>query len=145
MPLPEPEPGLVIGYAYLWFSEFEQGREEARKERPCAIILTIREANEQVIVIVAPITHAPPQHADEAVEIPPPTKRRLGLDEARSWVIVSEVNRFTWPGPDLRPVSRGEADRFDYGFVPPSLFRQIRDKLMACAAAQRLRSVPRTE
>ena len=145
MALPDPEPGLVISYAYLWYSEFEQGRVEGRKDRPCAIVLTGHEADEQTIVIVVPITHAPPQRADEAVEIPLATKRRLGLDAARSWAIVSEVNRFTWPGPDLRPISRDEAGRFDYGFVPPSLFRQIRDKLVACAATQRLRSVPPTE
>jgi hypothetical protein len=143
--LPAPEPGLVIGYAYLWYSEFLQGREEGRKDRPCAIVLTTSEAEEQTVVIVVPITHTPPEYVDEAVEIPPATKRRLGLDAARSWAIVSEVNRFTWPGPDLRPVSRSETDRFDYGFVPPSLFRQIRDKLGACAAAQRLRRLPRTE
>jgi len=145
VPLPAPEPGLVISYAYLWYSEFQQGREEGSKDRPCAIVLTAREADDQTIAIVVPITHATPEHSDEAMEIPLATKRRLGLDTAGSWVIVSEVNRFTWPGPDLRPVSRDEADRFDYGFVPPSLFRQIRDKLGACAAAQRLRSVPRTQ
>lgn len=68
MALPVPEPGLVIGYAYLWFSEFEQGREEASKDRPCAIVLSTLEADDQTIVIVVPITHAPPRHADEAVE-----------------------------------------------------------------------------
>jgi hypothetical protein len=143
--LPVPEPGLVIGYAYLWHSEHEQGREEGLKDRPCAIVLTTRDEAGETIVTVVPISHLPPEHVDEAVEIPLATKRRLGLDTARSWAIVSELNRFAWPGPDLRPVSRDKPDRFDYGFVPPSLFRQIRDKLGVCAAAQRLRSVPRTE
>jgi hypothetical protein len=59
--------------------------------------------------------------------------------------VVSEVNRFVWPGPDLRPVTRGDPERFDYGFLPPSLFRQIRDRFMAAAAAQRLKVVPRSE
>jgi mRNA-degrading endonuclease toxin of MazEF toxin-antitoxin module len=143
--LPAPEPGLVIAYAYLWHSEYQRGREEGRKDRPCAIVLTAPEADGQTVVIVVPITHTPPERADEAVEIPLATQRRLGLDAARSWAIVSEVNRFTWPGPDIRPVSRNEPERFDYGFVPPSLFRQIRDKLASCAVDQRLRSVPRTE
>jgi hypothetical protein len=143
--LPAPEPGLVIGYAYLWHSEYELGREEGVKDRPCAIVLTTRDEVGETVVTVVPISHAPPERSHDAVEIPLATKRRLGLDAARSWAIVSEVNRFAWPGPDLRPVSRDNPDRFDYGFVPPSLFRQIRDKLGACAAAQRLRSVPRTE
>jgi hypothetical protein len=96
-------------------------------------------------VAVVPITHSPPEHPGEAVEIPVPVKHRLGLDEARSWAIVSEVNRFAWPGPDLRPVARGDPERFDYGPLPPSLFRQIRDRFLATAAAQRLQIVPRTE
>ena len=77
--------------------------------------------------------------------IPVVTKRRLGLDEARSWVVVSEMNRFVWPGPDLRPVSRAEPERFEYGFLPPALFRQVLERFEACVAARRLRTVPRTE
>ena len=65
-----------------------------------------------------PVTHSPPERPEEAVEIPAVVKRRLGLDEARSWIVVSEINRFIWPGPDLRPVSRAEPERFEYGFLP---------------------------
>jgi len=38
-----------------------------------------------------------------AVEISHETKRRLGLDDDRSWIVLTEANRFAWPGPDLRP------------------------------------------
>jgi hypothetical protein len=126
VPLPVPEPGLVISYAYLWHSEHQEGQEEGVKGRPCAIILTTQAASGETIVTVLPITHSAPREGAEAVEIPLTVKRRLELDEARSWVVVSEVNRFVWPGPDLRPVSRSEPDRFEYGPLPPSLFRQIR-------------------
>jgi len=145
VPLPVPEPGLVISYAYLWHSEYREGREEGVKDRPCAIILTTQAASGETIVTVLPVTHNAPGEEREAVEIPLAVKRRLRLDEARSWVMVSEVNRFVWPGPDLRPASRGEPDRFEYGPLPPSLFRQIREKFLACAAAQRVRIVPRSE
>lgn len=145
MPLPSPEAGLVIGYAYLWRAAFEQGQEEGTKDRPCAIVLTAENDEGETIVTIVPITHTLPERPDEAVEIPLVTKKRLGLDDARSWVVVTEVNRFVWPGPDLRPVSRAEADRFDYGFLPPTLFRQIRERLSTCAQAQRLKSVQRTE
>src|SRR5580700_8547002 len=64
----------------------------------------------------------------------PRDTRNLGnADEARSWAIVGEVNRFGWPGPDLRPVTRGDPERFEYGPLPPSLFRQIRDRFLAAA------------
>lgn len=31
MTLPDPEPGLVISYAYLWHHEHARGREEGLK------------------------------------------------------------------------------------------------------------------
>ena len=145
MPLPTPELGLVVSYAYLWNSEFEEGQEEGIKDRPCALILSSQNDHGNTIVAVVPVTHTPPQRPEEAVEIPAVVKRHLGLDEARSWIVVSEINRFTWPGPDLRPVSRAKPDRFEYGFLPPALFRQVLEKFEATVAARRLRTVPRTE
>jgi hypothetical protein len=41
MPIPSPEPGLVISYAYLWHHEHEAGREEGRKDRPSVIVLAV--------------------------------------------------------------------------------------------------------
>jgi hypothetical protein len=60
-------------------------------------------------------------------------------------VVVSELNRFLWPGPDLRPIPSAEAGRFEYGVLPPGLFRTIRDRFLACAGTQRVRLVRRTE
>jgi hypothetical protein len=101
--LPTPEAGLVICYSYLWHAEHERGREEGLKDRPCAIVLTARRESGETVVTVAPITHSPPVTPADAVEIPAVTQARLGLDGARSWIVVSEVNRFVWPGSDLRP------------------------------------------
>lgn len=41
MSLPRPQPGLVIRYAYLWKREYDQGRDEGSKDRPCAIVMTV--------------------------------------------------------------------------------------------------------
>ncbi len=41
MPLPEPRPGLVISYSYLWRDQNEAGETEGRKDRPCAIIAAV--------------------------------------------------------------------------------------------------------
>lgn len=38
---PEPQPGLVISYAYLWSDEAERGLVEGREDRPCAIVVAI--------------------------------------------------------------------------------------------------------
>jgi hypothetical protein len=145
MPLPTPEPGLVIRYSYLWHREHEQNREEGEKGRPCAIILTAFDEDGETVVTVLPVTHTPPQRADDAVELPLITKQRLGLDDARSWVVVTEVNRFIWPGPDLHPIPPVEAGQFDYGLLPPGLYRTIRERFLSCAKAQRLKVVPRSE
>jgi monoterpene epsilon-lactone hydrolase len=118
MPIPTPEPGLVISYAYLWRYEHDVGQEEGRKDRPSVIVLAIeREADGTTIVTVLPITHSPPADPAGAVEIPAAVKRHLRFDDDRSWIIVSEGNEFDWPGYDLRKIGTG--DRYDYGFLPP--------------------------
>jgi hypothetical protein len=144
VPLPVPEPGLVIRYGYLWHSDYEQGREEGDKNRPCAIILTSIDEGGKTVVTVLPVTHSRPRNEQDAVEIPRVIKQRLGLDDDSSWIVVDEMNRFVWPGPDVRPVP-AEPGRFDYGLLPPGLFRTIRDRFLAAARAQRSQIVPRTE
>lgn len=138
MPLPTPEPGLVIGYAYLWRHEALRGQDHGVKDRPCVIVLSVRDVGGQTVVTVAPITHSPPDRPELAVEIPTGTKRRLGLDEARSWVVVGDLNQFVWPGVDLRPTRRGGRD-YAYGLLPGALYRQVRERVVALAKAGRVR------
>jgi hypothetical protein len=124
MPLPNPESGLVISYAYLWHHEHEAGREEGSKDRPSVIVLAVeRDADGATIATVLPITHSAPLDPASAVEIPAPVKHHLGLDDDRSWIVVSEGNEFLWPGYDLR--KRAHSDRYDYGFLPPRFFNQV--------------------
>ncbi len=140
MPIPTPEPGLVISYAYLWHHEYDAGRGEGRKDRPGVIVLAVeRPANDTTVVVVLPITHRPPDDPAAAVEIPGPVKRHLGLDDARSWIVVAEGNEFDWPGYDLRKI--GRTDRYDYGFLPPRFFVQV---IKAFAAWHRTRKVQLT-
>jgi hypothetical protein len=107
MALPDPEPGLVISYSYLWHHEHNAGRDEGTKFRPCVIVLAVdRPADHVVVVRVAPVTHLAPRVGVAAIEIPSAVKRHLGLDEERSWVILDEVNDFAWPGFDLRPIAQ---------------------------------------
>jgi hypothetical protein len=135
---------MVIRYAYLWRSEHELGIEEGAKDRPCAVLLAITDEAGQQKVVVLPVTHAPPRDKAEAVEIPTNTKRRLGLDDDRSWIILTEANRFTWPGPDLRPMRAGSGTTAVYGELPGDLFRKVREKWLALSAERRS-LVARTE
>jgi hypothetical protein len=126
--LPKPEQGLVIRYSYLWHSEARRGQEEGRKDRPCAVVLAITQPSSGALrVMVAPITHTPPSGDSTARELPPRIAQHLGLDGARSWIVTSEVNVFTWPGPDVR-AARGKD--FAFGHLPNMLARQVRDDVI---------------
>ena len=105
MKWPDPTPGLVIRYAYLWEREYRAGLEEGLKDRPCAIVAAVKNDADVIRVVVLPVTHSTPDHLTPALEIPPRVKKRLMLDTARSWVILHETNVFVWPGPDLRPLA----------------------------------------
>jgi len=111
--IPAPEPGLVIAYSYLWHHEHLRGRDEGRKDRPAVIVLTVRrERGNATIVTVLPVTHAAPSNPDAAIEIPAPVKRHLGLDNARSWIVVAKGNEFESPGYDLHRI--GKAERYTW-------------------------------
>ena len=131
MTLPDPEVGLVIAYSYLWHREHQTGQEEGRKDRPSVIVLAVERPSDGVtLVTVLPITHSPPTVASTAIEIPAAVKRHLGLDEARSWIVVAEGNEFVWPGHDLRKVPT--TGRYEYGFLPPRFVSQVQAAFVAC-------------
>lgn len=131
MSFPAPQPGLVIRYSYLWARERDAGRDEGVKDRPCAVLLATRDEEGDLKVIVLPVTHARPLDTESAVEIPAATKRRLGLDEDQSWIVVTECNVFAWPGPDLR-FARGQGpESVAYGLLPARLFEMVRERFLA--------------
>ena len=143
MALPRtPFPGLVVRYAFLWNDEARAGRTEARKDRPCVIVLAVkREADRRLRVRVVPITHAP-HGPDRAVEIPPKVKQHLGLDADASWIVLDEANEFVWPGVDLRPISRVKPGVWTYGVLPRELFEALQARLQRILDQRR---VTRTE
>jgi hypothetical protein len=88
--------------------------------------------DQTTVVTVAPITHSPPSNTPDAMEIPLAVKRALGLDDERSWLILTEVNRFAWPGFDLRPIP-GRPGEFAYGTLPARFTRQAIARLIEIA------------
>ena len=130
MTLPDPKPGLVIHYRFLWSHEQAAGADEGAKDRPCAIVVaTRRDAGGGIRTIVAPITHAQPQELTASIAIPAATCRLLGFDNARHWIRLDELNRFYWPGFDLRPIP-GAPDRYHYGMLPRHLFETLRQAIL---------------
>ena len=134
-----PHAGQVINYSYLWRSEANEGREEGRKNRPCAVVLAQGEGR----VILAPITHSPPQEGTTAIEIPQHIKQQLGLDTEISWVVTSEVNVFSWPGYDLVPINRSNPSKVVFGTLPANLTKLILQRIKANALAKRLDQINR--
>ena len=141
MAIPDPEPGLVVHFNYLWSREYDRGSLNARYPRPCAIVLSYRRAADgMTVVMLAPITHSEPRGGDRAIEIPAAVKQHLGLDPLRSWVMVDEVNETAWPGFDLQRNSQGQ---YAYGFIPRPLFRRIKDSMLQVLKEHRLKRVSR--
>ncbi|WP_448192254.1 growth inhibitor PemK [Azospirillum sp. sgz301742] len=116
----------MIRYAFLWSHEARQGASEGRKDRPAAIVVATRKgADGEIRVIVAPITHEPPNESDASIEIPASDAAALGLDGERHWIRLDELNRFVWPGFDLRPIP-GTSGGYDYGMMPESLYKRMK-------------------
>jgi hypothetical protein len=129
--LPDPKPGLVVRYDYLWSREAAAGRDQG-KERPTCLIAASDSQTKPRFVVLLPITHAPPDASTVGIEIPARVKRAIGLDEAPSWVIVSEYNVDEWPSAGLSPLP-GKPGTFSYGFIPPGLFAQIKTRFLQLA------------
>jgi hypothetical protein len=139
--LPEPKPGLVIRYDYLWTNQAAAGLDHG-KDRPACLVAASDSTVTPRFVVILPITHLPPDSDTVGIEIPPRVRQAIGLDDAPSWVIVSEHNVDEWPNGGLAPVP-GRPGVFSYGFIPPGLFAQIKAKFLALARQGRSGSIRR--
>ncbi|MBK8630152.1 MAG: type II toxin-antitoxin system PemK/MazF family toxin [Sphingomonadales bacterium] len=139
-----PQPTDVLSYDYLWAAEAARGAEDSYKTRPVVVVLaTIRHAD-HIEVLVAPITTRQPSTEQSSVEIPQTVRNHLKLDASRSWVVTSEVNRFRWPGPDVRPIQNAERATPYYGKIPAKLLQSIRDRLAETIDRGSLKMTDRT-
>ncbi len=141
MPLPDPKPGLVVRYDYLWTHEAAAGRDQGKTGPACLIAATDPAVRPRYVVLL-PITHTPPAGGTVGIAIPKRVRQALGLDDTPSWVIVSEHNIDEWPNAGLSPLP-GLPDTFSYGFIPPGLFAQIKAGFLQLARAKRSRAVRR--
>lgn len=134
MALPKPEVGLVIRYSYLWHDQAMAGQIEGLKDRPCAIVIASSREGGKTRVVLAPITHAPPVGKTTGIEVPVRVAEHLRLDGQQSWIVTSEINVFTWPGPDIRPAFAGS---FAFGHLPYRLALMVRDSVLEQAGRRR--------
>jgi len=139
--VPEPKPGLVIRYDYLWTHEAAAGRDQGKTRPTCLVAATDASVRPRYVVLL-PITHRPPSGDTVGIEIPAKVKHAIGLDDEPSWVIVSEYNIDEWPNGGLSPIP-GRRDAFSYGFIPPGLFARIKASFLELARARKSGAVRR--
>ena len=139
-----PRVGDVIRYVYLWSHEHDAGREDGSKDRPVTVLAVAVTNEGRGDVFVFPITSTSPTEPGAGLEIPAATRARLGLQAEPCWVLVSEANRFSWPGPDVRPIGSAEGS-FIYGTLPESFMRRVKDAFAARLKTQGSRVIRRTE
>ena len=141
MSFPEPKPGLIVRYDYLWTHEAERGQDQG-KDRPTCLVAASDSATRPRYVVLLPITHTSPSGDTIGIEIPTKVKQAIGLDDVPSWVIVSEHNIDEWPNGGLSPVP-GKAGVFAYGFIPPGLFARVKAEFLELARRKKTGGVRR--
>lgn len=139
--IPEPKPGLVVRYDYLWAQESAQGRRQG-KDRPACLVAASDSAVRPRYVVLLPITHTAPSGETIGIEIPATVGQAIGLDDSPSWVVVSEHNVDEWPNGGLSPVP-GKLGAFAYGFLPPGLFARIKAGFLELARQKKTDAVRR--
>jgi hypothetical protein len=138
---PDPKPGLIVRYDYLWSRQAATGRGHGEDRPTCLVAASDSRAKPRYVVLL-PITHSPPDAGVVGIEIPTNVKQAIGLDDAASWVIVSEHNIDEWPNGGLSRVP-GRPGAFSYGFIPPGLFAQIKVRFLELARRNRSAAVRR--
>jgi hypothetical protein len=103
------------------------------------VVICVEDVDGEKVVTVAPITHTKPDDLVLAIELTPATRRRLGLDAQKNWIMATEVNTFFWPGPDLAPNATGS---YEYGELPAVVFNALKDRILA---AESIATVKRAE
>jgi hypothetical protein len=142
--LPGPRIGSLIWFQYLWSRDADAGEKFGRKLRRCLVLNKVeRSPGGPVTVIVAPITHRRPVDSFTSIEISATDAAALRLDSDVSWIIVDDINYFTWIGPDveLDPSS----GTYEAGFIAPVLFQSVIEKFAELKRLGRAKLVARDD
>ena len=132
MPLPEPVPGLVIGYEFLFREDAAAGRENANRPHPCGLILVTEDGPHRRVRLVA-ISHSPPSpsEAGHHLQLTSAECRQMGLDSGDHWINLRDINSFDWPGYDLRPIAPGRS--YVFGRMSKGTFSRVVSAMKTCA------------
>jgi hypothetical protein len=139
--LPEPTRGLVIRYAFVWQYEHQQGATQGSKNRPCLIVGRQPKPSGGMLVTVVPITHSPPREVgNNYVRLTPEDCQAIGLDDDPQWIVLDEMNRFTWPGSSLRFVPG--TTKYEHGPLGEATFKAAVQGLVDIVTARKAAGLP---
>lgn len=136
MDKPDPEPGLVIHYDYLWNADKRRGNQYGTKMRPCAVLAV----DEDGVVTVCGITHTDPGADALRVELDDEHKDVLDLDGDPQWIDCSEVNELLWSDPGIQKTRWGA---WEYGFLGDDVLQDMVDRVIGQMDAGQLKSIDR--
>jgi hypothetical protein len=117
-------------------------RRHQGKDRPACIVAVTDSLVRPRYVVLLPITGDATRRRHDRHRDPGKGKQAIGLDDAPSWVIVSEHNIDEWPNAGLSPVP-GKPGVFGYGFIPPGPFKQITARFLGLARRKKTEAVHR--
>ena len=120
-----PKSGHILRYVYLFREEKARGREEGVKERFVAVV-----GFEEGQYRVAAIT-TKGERQGSAIALPSKVAKAAGLSPDSS-IVISELNRFTWPGYDIRPLMKKPG--YIAGRLPPGFTNKIISEIKARGA-----------
>jgi hypothetical protein len=140
MPLPKPEIGLIVHYAYVFRTSKTMA---AGKHRPCLIGAVFRDPADTMKtgILYLPISHTPPGPEDAGIALSHQAKFVAGLDAAPQWILVSEGNQDTWPEDIANLPNR--PGQFAYGFLPPGTLKSIQSAYARRFIEKKFNVVPR--
>lgn len=116
-----PKVGHVLRYVYLFAHEQKAGRDEGVKERFVVVIAIVGKRYS-----VAAITTKGEGRAN-ALPLPAPVANAAGVEPGSS-VVIDEINLFTWPGFDIRPLMKGKG--FIAGRLPPTFTNILQSTIL---------------
>jgi hypothetical protein len=142
--VPGPRIGSLIWFRYLWAIDANAGQIFGKKLRRCVVIGKVQHVPDgPVKVMVAPITHLKPDDTFVAIEVSAEDAIALRLDNETSWIIVDDINYFTWVGPDIEQDQNTGA--YEVGFLAPSLFQRVTEKFNELTQLRRTKFIARDD
>jgi hypothetical protein len=92
--------------------------------------------------MLCPITHTEPTPPSVGIEISSEDSKESGLDDQRSWVIVSEVNKVSWSSGRFERTNFG---KWEYGELPEQVMMAIREAIVARVSAGQMDVIDREQ